>query len=125
MILKINQSFREMTNVSEFIPELIGVGVDAVICALLYKGLSASSRLLKDLSSATQIDIEDNIKAAVEAQETSIHNRESSSVIIPYAAIRGTVHPLGKVISSTYSPDQVGVTTVSGVSGLGSQPNLF
>ena len=101
-----------MTNVSEFIPELIGVGVDAVICALLYKGLSASSRLLKDLSSASQIDIEDNIKAAVEAQETSINNRESSSVIIPYAAIRGTVQPLGKVISSTYSPDQVGVTTV-------------
>ena len=101
--------FQRMTNVSEFIPELIGVGVDAVICALLYKGLSASSRLLKDLSSASQIDIEDNIKAKIEAHDSSIHNRESSSVIIPYAAIRGTVHPLGKVISSTYSPDQVGV----------------
>ena len=118
MILKINQSFREMTNVSEFIPELIGVGVDAVICALLYKGLTASSRLLKDLSSATQIDIEDNIKAKVEAHETSIHNSESSSVIIPYAALRGTVHPLGKVISSTYSPDQVVISSLLDVSGL-------
>ena len=113
-----------MTNVSEFIPELIGVGVDAVICALLYKGLNASSRLLKDLSSATQIDIEDNIKAKVEAHETSIHNSESSSVIIPYAALRGTVQPLGKVISSTYSPDQVGVTTLW-VASLRSHPSLF
>ena len=101
-----------MTNVSDFIPELIGVGVDAVICALLYKGLNASSRLLKDLSSASQIDIEDHLKARVEANDASIHYRESSSVIIPYAAIRGTVQPLGKVISSTYSPDQVGVTSV-------------
>ena len=115
--------FQRMTNVSEFIPELIGVGVDAVICALLYKGLSASSRLLKDLSSASQIDIEDNIKAKIEAHDSSIHNKESSNVIIPYAAIRGTVHPLGKVISSTYSPDQVGVNNRLGC--LRSQPNLF
>ena len=101
-----------MTNVSDFIPELIGIGVDAVICALLYKGLNASSRLLLDLSSATQIDIEDHLKAKVETHEASVHNRESSNVIIPYVAIRGTVQPLGKVISSTYSPDQVGATTV-------------
>ena len=101
-----------MTNVSDFIPELIGVGVDAVICALLYKGLNASSKILKDLSSATHIDIEDNLKAKVEAHDASIPERESSSVIIPYAAIRGTVQPLGKVISSTYSPDQVGVKTI-------------
>ena len=73
---------------------------------------------------ATKQDVSD-VKAKVEAHDSSIHNRESSSVIIPYAAIRGTVHPLGKVISSTYSPDQVGVTTVSGVSGLWSQPSLF
>ena len=101
-----------MTNVSDFIPELIGLGVDALICAFLYKGLNAYSRLLLDLSSATQIDIEDHLKAKVEGHEDSIHDGESSNVIIPYAAIRGTVQPLGKVISSTYSPDQVGVTTV-------------
>ena len=113
-----------MTNVSEFIPELIGLGVDAVICALLYKGLNASSRLLKDLSSATKIDIEEHIKAKVEAQDASIYNRETSSVIIPYAAIRGGVQPLGKLISSSYSPEQVECRMARPQSGL-SEPNFF
>ena len=98
-----------MPNVSEFVPEIVGLGVDAVICALLYRGLHVTTKVLKDLSSATQIDIEDNIKAQIENHNGSILNRESSTVTIPYAVIRGNVNPLGKVICSAYFSEQVGI----------------
>jgi len=96
-----------MPNVTEFIPELVGLGVDAVICLLLYKGLHVTSKVLQDLSSATPIEIEDDVKVQIERSSASIINKETSSVIIPYAVIRGTVNPLGKVISSTYSSEQL------------------
>ena len=98
-----------MVNLNEFIPELVGLGVDAVICGLLYKGLSVTTRVLRDLSTATQIDIEDSIKLKIETNRASSVDQETGLAIIPYAVIRGRVNPLGKVISSAYSSEQVGL----------------
>ena len=96
-----------MPNVSEFIPELLGLGVDAVICALLLKGLSVTSQTLRDLTSAGQLDIEPNIEHKIKAHDDSILDKESGTVIIPYAVIRGKVNPLGKLLRSNYPPKQV------------------
>jgi hypothetical protein len=96
-----------MPDIGEFVPELVCIGVDLVICGVLYKAYSTTSSILRDLTSSPQIPIDDHLRSTIENHTASVANGDASSYSIPYAVIRGDVSPLGKTVCSSYSTDMV------------------
>ena len=99
-----------MPDIGEFVPELVCMGVDLVICGVFYKAYSTTTSILRDLSSSPQVPIDDNIRTTVENHATSVSNGDGSSFTIPYAVVRGDVSPMGKTVSSSYSTEMVSKT---------------
>ena len=100
-----------MPDVGDFVPELVCMGVDFVICGVLYKAFSTTNSILRDLSGSPQIPIDDNLRTVIENHAASVPSGDASSYTIPYAVVRGDVSPLGKTVCSSYSTDMVGITT--------------
>jgi len=96
-----------MPDIGEFVPELVCMGVDLVICGVFYKAYSTTTSILRDLSSSPQVPIDDNIRTTIENHATSVSNGDGSSFTIPYAVVRGDVSPMGKTVCSSYSTDMV------------------
>lgn len=96
-----------MPDIGEFVPELVCIGVDLVICGVLYKAYSTTSSILRDLTSSPQLPIDDHLRSSIENHAASLANGDASSYSIPYAVIRGDVSPLGKTVCSSYSTDMV------------------
>ena len=96
-----------MPDIGEFVPELVCIGVDLVICGVLYKAYSTTSSILRDLTSSPQLPIDEHLRSSIETHAASVANRDASSYSIPYAVIRGDVPPLGKTVCSSYSTDMV------------------
>ena len=91
-----------MPKVGDFVPELICLGVDVLICGIVYKVFTTTNSVIKDLSNAAQVDIDDNIKTVIKNHPEAIINEQSGTATIPYAIIRGSATPLGKELSSSY-----------------------
>jgi len=95
-----------MPEIGEFIPELVCMGVDLIICGVLYKAYSTTNNILRDLNIAPKISIDDQLKKSIEMHPSSeICNGDN--ITIPYAVVRGEVAPLGKTVCSSYSSDLV------------------
>ena len=101
--------FRALTmpDIGEFVPELVCMGVDLIICGVLYKAYSTTNSILRDLSSSPQVPIDENIRSTIQNHATSIPSGDASSYTIPYAVVRGDVSPMGKTVCSSYSTDMV------------------
>ena len=98
---------RAMPDVGDFVPELICVGVDFLICGVLYKVYRTTNNVLRDLSTVPQINIDENIRTSIENHGQSVSDLQTGTVTLPYAAIRGLVTPLGKTVVSTYPEDSI------------------
>ena len=96
-----------MPDVGEFVPELVCMGVDLIICGVLYKAYSTTNSILRDLTNSPQIPIDDHLRTNIENHSSSVANGDASSYSIPYAVVRGDVSPLGKTVSSAYATDMV------------------
>ena len=95
-----------MPEIGEFIPELVCMGVDLIICGVLYKAYSTTNNVLRDLNIAPKISIDDQLKRSIEMHPSS-EICHGDNITIPYAVIRGEVAPLGKTVCSSYSSDLV------------------
>jgi len=96
-----------MPDIGEFVPELVCMGVDFIICGVLYKAYSTTNNILRDLSRAPQIPIDDHLSSSIQDHSSSVANGDATTYSIAYAVIRGDVSPLGKEVISSYSADMV------------------
>ena len=96
-----------MPDVGDFVPELVCMGVDLIICGVLYKAYSTTNSILRDLTSSPQLPIDEHLRSTIENHASSVAGGEASCYSIPYAVIRGDVSPLGKTVSSAYATDMV------------------
>ena len=96
-----------MPDVGDFIPELLCIGVDVVICGILYKVYHSTNTVIRDLTSAPQLSIDQDLKTALSKQPQSVVDDATQTVSHPYAVVRGSVAPMGRCVSSTYSAEQL------------------
>eukprot|EP00088_Acartia_fossae_P041910 TRINITY_DN4387_c0_g1_i6.p1 TRINITY_DN4387_c0_g1~~TRINITY_DN4387_c0_g1_i6.p1 ORF type:complete len:363 (-),score=51.54 TRINITY_DN4387_c0_g1_i6:436-1524(-) len=87
----------------EFLPELVCLGVDGLICGALYFGYSTAAKLAQDLTNAPEIPITSGLKKDIETHMLAKKNGDNTS--IPLAVISGNVTPTGRTVASAYTPD--------------------
>lgn len=93
-----------MPEVGELVPELICLGIDMAICGALYAALRSTSSTLQQLAAAPELPLDENMLASVENHPSTVRSADLSSLVLPYAAVRGEVQPLGKTVTSAYAP---------------------
>jgi len=96
-----------MPELSDFVPEIICMGIDLIICGALYKGYSSANKYINDLTSAPQISIDDHLRSHIENHPRAQVAEDGESVVLPFAVVRGDVAPLGKAVSSSYATQMV------------------
>jgi len=94
-----------MPEIGEFIPEILCLGVDVLICGVIYKVYTSTTNIIKDLSDVPEIDIDENLKNTLNHHSNKVNDVSAETVCLPYAVIRGNVTPLGKTVSSSYSAE--------------------
>jgi len=87
----------------DFVPELVCMGVDFATCLLLYKAYDSTNWLLKELTSAPQISIDEHLQSRISNHPSSLLSDEGATSTIPFAVVRGEVAPLGKTVTSAYA----------------------
>jgi len=94
-----------MPDIGEFIPEIICLGVDVLICGVIYKVYTSTTNIIKDLSDVPEISIDENLEGTLKHHPKKVEDAISETVCLPYAVIRGNVTPLGKTVTSSYSAE--------------------
>jgi len=92
---------------ADFVPELLGIGVDLIICGCLYKAINSTNNLIRDLSSSPQISIDENLHLTIQNHPSCVSVGETKT--IPFATIKGDVMPMEKALTSNYAKDMMGV----------------
>ncbi|EDW79412.1 uncharacterized protein Dwil_GK20428 [Drosophila willistoni] len=87
----------------DFLHESLALGVDLLILGLCVREYVHCKRTAKVLKSASQYNIDGDLKGIVEKQ----HDKK-----VPYAVIRGTVTPIGVPLRSTLVPSVSGVLQI-------------
>lgn len=80
--------------------ELICLGVDAVVLAIVYAFYRSNSRHVESVKNAPVLDITKNLKTTVQAVYDGY---------VPYAVIRGSVKAIARPLNSKNTPDLAGV----------------
>jgi len=96
-----------MPELIDFVPEIICMGIDIVICGALYKGYCSANKYISDLTQAPQICIDDTLRSQVENHPLSRLSEDGETVILPFAVVRGDVAPLGKAVYSSHATQMV------------------
>ena len=100
-------NFSENLKMADFIPELIWIGVDLLICGGLSKAINSTNNLIRDLSTSPQIPIDDQLQSKIQNHPSCISGCDPNTQTIPYAIIRGEVAPIEKALDSNYATDMV------------------
>jgi len=96
-----------MPEISDFIPELVCLGIDAAFSAGLYTAYRSTCTIIEDLSTAPELSINSALKDQIITSPIAQCSLKDGSVRVPYAIVRGSVAPLGKTVTSAYSPEIV------------------
>ena len=91
----------------DFLPELVCMGVDMVICGVLHMAIKSAENSIKDLSNAPEIVINEDLIKSIQNHPSCIVDEESNTKTLPYATIRGDVAPMEQAINSNYAEDLV------------------
>ena len=91
-----------MPDWSDFVPELACLGVDLVIAGILCKCYENANKVVRDLNSATQLNIDSGLKDGIRSHPEAVVNEADETVTVPYVAMRGVVTPLNKSVISLY-----------------------
>mgnify|MGYP001162940081 CR=1 FL=1 len=118
-------SHSRMPDWSDFVPELACLGVDLVIAAVLCKCYENANKVVRDLNSAAQLNVDSGLKDGIRSHPEAVTDEVTDTVTVPYVALRGVVTPLGgRSVTSLYSQRAVEGDTVDLVCGA-SRYNLF
>merc|ERR1719348_2047402 len=90
------------------------MGVDLSICLVLCKAYNATDTLLRDLSSAPSIPIDEHIGSRVSNHPSSVTSEDGSVTRLPYAVVKGDVTPMGRPVVPLYGKD-VGIGVIQKV----------
>jgi len=93
-----------MPDVKDFVPELVCLGFDALICAGIYTAYKTTSNIIQNLSEAPEIVINRDLKSQI-VNSSAAQVVEEGRVRIPYAVVKGEVSPLGRTVASAYTPE--------------------
>lgn len=90
-----------MPTVSDFLPEIICLGIDCAVCGILYSAYYFTNRAVASISSAANFDLDkkphdvNSFKDEILSHSNAIVNADGDNCV-PYAIIRGSVQPLSK-----------------------------
>lgn len=93
----------------DFVPEIMCLGIDLVICGCLHMAVRSAENMIKDLSNSPQIAIDENLHQTIQNHPSCIFDGDSKTKTIPYAIVRGDVTPIEEALTSNYASDLVGV----------------
>jgi len=96
-----------MPEVTDFVPELVCLGIDVAICGALYTALRGTSTVLRQLSAAPELPLDEHLVTSLENHPAAVQSSDLTSVRLPYAAVRGEVDSLGKTVVSAYAPGEL------------------
>ena len=91
-----------MPDWADFGPELLCLGVDLVISGILCKCYENANKVVRELSAAPELNIDSNLKNVIRNHPDAVCDKVTDTVTLPYAALRGSVAPLGKSVVSIY-----------------------
>lgn len=95
-----------LPTISDFIPEIVCLGVDCLVCGILYSAYFFTNRAITSVSSAAIFDLEKKPHDA-ELFRNEIHTHPRATLnadgetCIPYAVIRGNVQPVSNSLELT------------------------
>jgi len=90
-----------MPSVSDFLPEIICLGIDCVVCGILYSAYYFTNRAVSSIASAAKFDLDNkphdvsSLKDEISTNPNAIINSDGDKCV-PYAIIRGNVQPVSK-----------------------------
>jgi len=96
-----------MPEFSEFVPELVCLGIDCMFLGGLYMGYKSANRHIKELLGAPHINIDEHLQSQIQNHPLSQVSDDGSTTVLKYAVLRGDVAPLGRAVSSSYAPQIV------------------
>jgi len=96
-----------MPEVADFVPELVCLGIDVAICGAVYTALRGTSTVLRQLSAAPELPLDEQLVASLENHPAAVRSAVNNTVRLPYAAVRGEVDSLGKTVTSAYAPGEL------------------
>lgn len=96
-----------MPDLSDFVPELVCLGIDCMFLGGIYMGYKSANRHIKELLSAPHINIDEHLQSQIENHPLSQMSDDGSTHVLKYAVVRGDVTPLGRAVSSSYAPQMV------------------
>lgn len=91
-----------MPSMGDFVPEIVCMGVDLSICMVLYKVYQSTNNLLRDLTSAPQIPIDEHLSSRISNHPSCVTSEEGAVSCLPFAVVRGDVAPMGRTVCSAY-----------------------
>jgi hypothetical protein len=92
-----------MPDWKDFLPELVCLGLDGIICGALYVGYARAACYAKELTNAQEIPISSNLKKQIECHPLA--KKIGDTIVIPYVTVRGSVTPMGRTVASGYVPE--------------------
>jgi len=96
-----------MPELADVVPELVCLGIDAAICGAVYIALRGTNTVLRQLSAAPELPLDDQLVASLENHPAAVRSAVNNTVRLPYAAVRGEVDSLGKTVTSAYAPGEL------------------
>eukprot|EP00096_Caligus_rogercresseyi_P012396 TRINITY_DN5177_c0_g1_i1.p1 TRINITY_DN5177_c0_g1~~TRINITY_DN5177_c0_g1_i1.p1 ORF type:complete len:371 (-),score=79.62 TRINITY_DN5177_c0_g1_i1:140-1252(-) len=96
---------------SDFITELICLGVDSIVCTCLYLSYREKAKTLQELQSAPILKLNSSLLSEIKSK--GIASDDGESIAISYAFIRGLVEADKVPLDSIYRPELSGVLRIS------------
>nr|ACO14654.1 RING finger protein C1orf166 [Caligus clemensi] len=97
--------------IGDFIPELLCLGVDGIICSCPYLSYRDKAKTLEELRNAPILKLNSHLKSEIESKGSL--SEDGESIAVSYAFIRGLVEADKLPLDSIYRPELSGVLRVS------------
>uniref|UniRef100_A0A0K2T8D0 RING-type E3 ubiquitin transferase n=1 Tax=Lepeophtheirus salmonis TaxID=72036 RepID=A0A0K2T8D0_LEPSM len=95
----------------DFIPEIVCLGVDSLVCACLYVSYREKVKTLDKLQMAPVLKLNSNLRSEIELKGKL--SGDSESIAVSYAFVRGLVETDRIPLDSIYRPELSGVLRIS------------
>ena len=86
-----------MSEIGDFAPGILCLGIDALICGAIYLVYKNSSQIEKALAEAPEINIDEHLKLTIQKHPSAVVNHEDGTVSLPYAVILPHKYPIPAV----------------------------
>ena len=94
----------DLPDISDLVPELICLSVDALICGILYKVYVDTNAAIDEIKKAPSLDLETAKSVSQFILENGgVSTEDDREITIPYIIVRGAVTPMKSSLESHHS----------------------